>query len=143
MFFKVLKEFNQHRHLGYAILCILLGFAFFPSNEYVGMTVGVFICCIIHLNYIRIHKGKQFGSLIFPCLFFFNLCTFSGVNKFENICMIIYATVGCLYIAGLSVKKDDKESLAYHERFCIILSSIIFICIKTIFLLFTDTLIAQ
>lgn len=144
IFFSVLlQEYHQHKHIGYAVLCILLGFTFFPSNEYVGMTVGIFVCCIIYLNYERVHKGKQFGGVIFPCLFFFNLCSFSGVNKFENLCMVIYAIVGCVYIWGLSIKRDDKEFLIHHEKFCIVLSSILFICLKIIFLLFTGTLIAQ
>lgn len=134
---------NSQQHKGYDMLCILLGFTFFPSNEYVGMTVGIFACCLIYLNYMRIHKGNQIGSLTFPCLFFFNLSSFSGVNKFENICMIIYAAVGGVYIAGLSVQKDDNNYLEKHEQFCITTSAIVFISIKIIFLIFTDTLIIQ
>lgn len=130
-------------HIGYEIICTVLGFTFFPSNEYVGMTTGIFVCCLIYLNFERIHKGKSFGGLFFPCMFFFNLSTFTGVNKFENICMIIYATVGFVYIAGIITKKDNVKYFKWHESIYIIISAIAFIIIKIIFLLFTDTLIIQ
>lgn len=65
IFFSVLlQEYHQHKHIGYAVLCILLGFTFFPSNEYVSMTVGIFVCCIIYLNYERVHKGKLNKTMI-------------------------------------------------------------------------------
>ena len=134
---------NSKLYKCYEIFCILLGFTFFPSNEYVGMTVGAFVCCVIYMNYERVHKGRPPGGLIFPCLFFFNLSSFSGVSKFENICMLMYASVGSIYIAGLAIKKDNKDFLMKHEKFCILVSALIFISIKIIFLLFTDNLIIQ
>lgn len=130
---------------GYEILLILVGFIIFPDNKYVGMTIGAFVCCMIGLNYKRICKGKPFGGLIFPSIFFFNLTTFSGVNTFENIIMIVYASVGGLYLVGLIDDKEDidKFFLIRRERLCLIISAISFVTYKFVFLFFTNTLLVQ
>lgn len=122
---------------------IFLGFMLYPANKYVDIVLGGFVCCLIFLNYARVRKGNLSDGLIFPSLFFFNIVSFTGVNKFENICMVVYASVGVLYIAGLADKKSDTEFRARHEKLCIITSSVIFVVIKFVFLLFTDTLTNQ
>lgn len=129
--------------IGYEIILILMGFAFFPANEYVGIITGVFVCCVIYLNCIRTQHGKQFGGLLFPSIFFFNLTSFSGVNIYENLMMVIYAIVGGIYIIGFVNEKENNNTdfLKKWENLCIIISAIVFVIIKIIFLFLTDNLL--
>lgn len=132
---KRISKANIKSSIGYEMVFIIMGFIFFPDNEYVRVTIGAFVCCVIGLNYKRISIGKKFGGLLFPSLFFFNLTTFSGSNKFENILMLAYSLVGGLYLVGLIDEKDDVDTdfLVNRTRFCLVLSFIMFLMSKLIF----------
>lgn len=131
---KKMSKADMKSSFDYEMLFIIMGFIFFPDNEYVRVTMGAFVCCVIGLNYRRISSGKEFGGLLFPSLFFFNLTTFSGINKFENIMMLAYSVVGELYLVGLIDEKDDVDTdfLVNRTRFCLVLSFVMFFMSKLI-----------